>query len=56
MTPGLSAFPLPGLQTAVLRAQWRTCLPTDIVAFVVFCRLMLRDLSDIHLLRGIEVS
>jgi transposase-like protein len=38
----------------------RTCLPSDIVAFVVFCRrryrLTLRDLSEILLLRGIEVS
>ena len=38
----------------------RTCLPSDIVAFVVFCRLRyrltLRDLSEILLLRGIEVS
>jgi putative transposase len=37
-----------------------TCLPSDIVAFVVFCRLRyrltLRDLSEILLLRGIEVS
>jgi putative transposase len=37
----------------------RTCLPSDI-AFVVFCRLRyrltLRDLSEILLLRGIEVS
>jgi putative transposase len=35
----------------------RTCLPSDIVAFVVFCRLRyrltLRDLSEIFLLRGI---
>lgn len=38
----------------------RTCLPSDIIAFVVFCRLRyrltLRDLSEILLLRGIEVS
>jgi transposase-like protein len=38
----------------------RTSLPSDIVAFVVFCRLRyrltLRDLSEILLLRGIEVS
>ena len=38
----------------------RTCLPSDIGAFVVFCRLRcrltLRDLSEILLLRGIEVS
>jgi putative transposase len=38
----------------------RTYLPSDIVAFVVFCRLRyrltLRDLSEILLLRGIEVS
>ena len=38
----------------------RTCLPSDIVAFVVFCRLRyrltLRDLSEIMALRGIEVS
>ncbi len=38
----------------------RTCLPSDIIAFVVFCRLRyrltLRDLSEILLLRGIVVS
>jgi transposase-like protein len=38
----------------------RTCLPSDIIAFVVFCRLRyrltLRDLSELLLLRGIEVS
>jgi putative transposase len=38
----------------------RTCLPSDIVAFVVFWRrryrLTLRDLSEILLPRGIEVS
>ena len=38
----------------------RTCLPSDIIAFVVFSRLRyrltLRDLSEILLLRGIEVS
>jgi hypothetical protein len=38
----------------------RTCLPSDIIAFVVFCRLRyrltLRDLSEIIALRGIEVS
>src|ERR1700726_1183951 len=38
----------------------RTCLPSDIVAFVVFCRLRyrltLRDMSEILLLRGIEAS
>jgi putative transposase len=38
----------------------RTCLPSDIIAFVVFCRLRyrltLRDLSEITALRGIEVS
>jgi hypothetical protein len=38
----------------------RTCLPSDIVAFVAFgrlrYRLTLRDLSEILLLRGIEVS
>ena len=38
----------------------RTSLPSDIIAFVVFCRLRyrltLRDLSEILLLRGIEVS
>ncbi len=41
----------------------RTCLPSlpsDIIAFVVFCRLRyrltLRDLSEIMALRGIEVS
>ena len=38
----------------------RTCLPSDIIAFVVFCRLRyrltLRDLSEIMALRGIQVS
>ena len=38
----------------------RTCLPSDIIAFVVFCRLRyrltLRDLSEIMALRGIAVS
>jgi putative transposase len=38
----------------------RTCLPSDIIAFVVFCRLRyrltLRDLTEIMSLRGIEVS
>ena len=38
----------------------RTCLPSDIIAFVVCCRLRyrltLRDLSEIIALRGIEVS
>ena len=38
----------------------RTCLPSDIIAFVVFCRLRyrltLRDLSEILLLRGFVVS
>jgi putative transposase len=38
----------------------RSCLPSDIIAFVVFCRLRyrltLRDLSEIMALRGIEIS
>ncbi len=38
----------------------RTCRPSDIIAFVVFCRrhfrLTLRDLSEIIALRGIKVS
>ena len=38
----------------------RSCLPSDVIAFVVFCRLRyrltLRDLSEIMALRGIEVS
>ncbi len=38
----------------------RTCLPSDVIAFVVFCRLRyrltLRDLSEIMALRGLEVS
>ena len=38
----------------------RTCLPSDIIALVVFCRLRyrltLRDLSEILLLRGFTVS
>ena len=38
----------------------RTCLPSDIISFVVFCRLRarltLRDLSEIMGLRGLEVS
>ena len=38
----------------------RTCMPCDVIAFVVFCRRhyrrTLRDLSEIMALRGIEVS
>src|ERR1700712_4770336 len=38
----------------------RICLPSDLIAFVVFCRLRyrltLRELSEILALRGIEVS
>jgi transposase-like protein len=38
----------------------RTCLPSDVIAFVVFCRLRyrltLRDLTELLFLRGIEVS
>ncbi len=38
----------------------RTCLPSDVIALVVFCRLRcrltLRDLSEIMALREIEVS
>ncbi len=38
----------------------RTSLPSDIIAFIVFCRLgyrlTLRNLSEILLRRGIEVS
>ena len=38
----------------------RACLPSDIIAFMVFCRrhfrLTLRDLSEILALRGIELS
>ncbi len=38
----------------------RTCLPSGVIAFVVFCRLRhrltLRDLSEIMASRGIEVS
>src|SRR6201990_2458233 len=38
----------------------RASLPSDIIAFVVFCRLRyrltLRDLSEIMLLRGVTVS
>ena len=38
----------------------RALLPSDIIAFVVFCRLRyrltLRDLSEIMLLRGFTVS
>jgi putative transposase len=38
----------------------RTGLPSDVIAFVVFCRLRyrltLRDLSELLLLRGIEAS
>ena len=38
----------------------RTCLLSDIIAFVVFCRLRyrltLRDLSEILALRGIKAS
>ncbi len=38
----------------------RTCLPSDLIALMVFCRLRyrltLRDLSEIMTLRGIDVS
>ena len=38
----------------------RTCLPSDIIAFVVFCRLRyrltLRDLSESMALSGVEIS
>ena len=38
----------------------RTCPPSDIIAFIMFCRLRyrltLRDLSEIMSLRGIEIS
>ena len=38
----------------------RTCLPSDIIALVVFCRLRyrlaLRNLSEIIGMRGIEIS
>jgi transposase-like protein len=61
---GLSPVPLPGLRPPIQRAQWRRAEPdqpaSDIIAFVVFCRLRyrltLRDLSEILLLRGIDVS
>ncbi len=43
-----------------MAASNRTCLPSDIIALVVFCRLCyrltLRGLSEIMALRGIEVS
>ena len=62
--PRLSPLPLPGLRPAVNERSGgvlnRTSLPSDIIAFVVFCRLRyrltLRDLSEIMALRGIEVS
>ena len=55
---------MPRLRKAVQRAQQRVLnrasLPSDIIAFVVFCRLRyrltLRDLSEIMLLRGFTVS
>ncbi len=63
---GAGLSPLPRLD---LRRQFnecragvldRTCLPSDIIAFVVFCRLRYRltpcCLSEIIALRGIEVS
>ena len=61
---GLPSVPLPCLRAAVQRAQRRRaepdCLPGDVIAFVVFCRLRyrltLRDLSEIMALRGLEVS
>ena len=61
---GLPTVPLPSLRAAVQRAQRGraepTFLPSDVIAFVVFCRLRyrltLRDLSEIMALRGIEVS
>lgn len=34
----------------------RRCLQSDIIAFVVFYRLTLRDLREIMALRGIEIS
>jgi putative transposase len=34
----------------------RTSLPSDILAFVVFCRLTPRDISEIRALRGLAVS
>ena len=59
----LAAVSLPRLRAAVQRAGGvlnRTCLPSAIVAFVVFCRLRhrltLRDLSEMLALRGLEVS
>jgi putative transposase len=48
------------VQRAPRRRANRTCLPSDIIAYVVFCRLRyrltLRDLTELLLLRGIEVS
>ena len=60
----LSSVPVPGLRQTVQRTQRRcpqsTSLPSDVIAFVVFCRLRyrltLRDLSKIMLLRGFTVS
>jgi putative transposase len=62
-------LPLPGLRAPVQRAQRRCAEPDlsaeasrphDIIVFVVFCRLRyrltLRDLSEMLLLRGSEVS
>ena len=62
--PGLSPVPSPGLRQAVRRTQRRGAEPelpaSDIIAFVVFCRLRyrltLRVLSEILLLRGFTVS
>ena len=49
-----------GAQLGVVGVLNRASLPSDIIAFVVFCRLRyrptLRDLSEIMLLRGFTIS
>ena len=59
-----SSVPVSSLRYAVQQAQRRVLnrasVPSDIIAFVVFCRLRcrltLRDLSEIMLLRRFTVS
>jgi transposase-like protein len=54
------SVPVSGLPQAIQRAQRRCPQSSDIIAFVVFCRLRyrltLRDLSEMMLLRGFTVS
>ena len=60
MPTGGSAAGLAGGSSPSAARACRTCLPSDLIALVVLCRLRyrltLRDLSKILALRGIEVS